>query len=288
MPGTYDPERNGRDKTARKQALLSRANSSTADFRTWTEYFSQKKSAVVSTVVTTGTASVKHAALHTFAKVAVYTVGYGLGGPLGAMGTYIAELVGGGYFWSLLSGDAQKALEDYGAGVIDDWVKFGGEETGKLIYESVTTSPAPTHLSTSNSTIQTETTALCAAIGVLSALITQSEELRTNPVVYCDDAYAQARIIKRIEQEMVNVKAAVDTVKTKLDSLKTFVDTSLTSDVSVRKTQIDALVENTVKAAGAPHFVDTYWSYVSNPNPLYRLSHCSKTHCFGPGQTGLD
>jgi hypothetical protein len=285
-------ERNGKGKAERKRALLNRANTATTDVRTWSEYFTEKKKAVVSTVVTTGVSGVKHAALHTFAKVAVFTVGFAAGGYLAAIGGAIATLVGGEFFWGLLGKSAQDALTDYGAGVIDDWVKFGGETVSGVVYDRVTgpSSPSTTGLksTTGSVTIQDEMATLCASVGVLAALMSKSEELRAAPVAYCDDAYAQARLIKRIEDEMGHVKTHVDALKVKLDSLKSFVDGDVSSDVRTRKVQIDTVVEAVVKANGAPHFIDTYMSYLSNPNPLYRLSHCSKLNCFGPGHTGLD
>jgi len=292
MPGTYDTERNGKGRAERKLALLNRANTATTDVRTWSEYFTQKKNTVVSTVVSTGVSGVKHAALHTFAKVAVFTVGFAAGGYLAAIGGAIATLVGGGFFWGLLGKPAQEALTDYGAGVIDDWVKYGGETVSGKVYDKVTgpSAPSTTGLTSSTGavTIQDEMATVCASVGVLAALMAKSEELRAAPVAYCDDAYAQARLIKRIEDEMVHVKTHVDTLKLKLDALKSFVDGDVSSDIQVRKSQINTVVEAVVQANGAPHFIDTYLSYLSTPNPLYRLSHCSKLNCFGPGQTGLD
>jgi len=243
MPGTYDMERNGKGKAERKRALLNRANTATTDVRTWSEYFTEKKKAVVSTVVTTGVSGVKHAALHTFAKVAVFTVGFAAGGYLAAIGGAIATLVGGEFFWGLLGKSAQDALTDYGAGVIDDWVKFGGETVSGVVYDRVTgpSSPSTTGLksTTGSVTIQDEMATLCASVGVLAALMSKSEELRAAPVAYCDDAYAQARLIKRIEDEMGHVKTHVDALKVKLDSLKSFVDGDVSSDVRTRKVQID-------------------------------------------------
>ena len=209
MPGTYDTERNGKGRAERKLALLNRANTATTDVRTWSEYFTQKKNTVVSTVVSTGVSGVKHAALHTFAKVAVFTVGFAAGGYLAAIGGAIATLVGGGFFWGLLGKPAQEALTDYGAGVIDDWVKYGGETVSGKVYDKVTgpSAPSTTGLTSSTGavTIQDEMATVCASVGVLAALMAKSEELRAAPVAYCDDAYAQARLIKRIEDEMVHL-----------------------------------------------------------------------------------
>jgi len=291
MPGTYDSERNGKDKTLRKQALLNRARTATGDSRTWTEYFTEKRSTVVSTV----TPGIQHVALHTFAKVSVFTVTWAAGLFTGPPG-WIATIIGGGLsVWSMLSKDVQEKLGDYGAGVIDDWLKAGGESGGQYLYGRMTSStstpsvsPTTSGTSTEKINIETEAAALCNAVGMLAALMAKSEELSAAPTVYCDDAYAQARVIKRIDDEIASVKSKVDSLKVKLDNLKLFVDGAVTTDINLRKQQVDAQVEAVVKAAGAPHFVDTYLSYITSPNPLYRLSHCSKANCFGPGQTGLD
>src|SRR5580692_529351 len=82
MPGTYESDRNGKNDTQRKGSLLNRARNASIDVRSWSEYFSDKGIGVY----TTAKPGVSHVALHSFAKIAVYTTTSLVGGIIALFG----------------------------------------------------------------------------------------------------------------------------------------------------------------------------------------------------------
>jgi hypothetical protein len=287
MPGSNDGKRNYKHKQQRQEELIRSAKGQ-QDVTSWTQYFGNKVSPVTGLVSTSG--SIKHAGLHTFAKVVV----------IGGTGTFLALfagpiigpiVAGGGALLTWLG--VKDQLVDYGSAVIEDWIKAGGElliSGGEYVKDKVTGGPQLSSTETQKAGLETQMTEMLASVGLLATLMRESELLQNAPCTYCDDAYARARVIERIEQEMVKVKAKVGVLKAKLDELKVFVDGSLSTDVNSRKLQVKQTVLDTVKAGGAAHFENNWGSYMSlgTIDPRYRFTHCSEAHCFGPGTSGTD
>jgi hypothetical protein len=263
MPGSNDGKRSG-NKDSRLQKMQNEMASVTPE-RTWYEYFSQKTwgSWLGSPAVM----------LYGVGKVAMYFI----------TPKYISDLLN-----SEATNIVVKSVVDCGAAIIEDWIKFGAEQGGKTIYSQV---DKPQGLDEKKEGVQEEVDKLCEAVGHLAALDAVSVKLKAADHNYCDDAYTELAVLERLEKQRQQVIARANDIKAALDTLIQYADGTLKTEfTTTRRTAVRTRVQATIKKGGVgsngkaiPHWNDNDGFALT-----YRMYHCSKARCWGPGPQSAD
>jgi len=281
MPNPDDQERKAKNNKARFEALWARAHSN-VNPQSWSQWWStgiSRLTSAGSTAKSVAASGVKHAVLHTTAKLVVFGVGLLVGGP-----TWVAAIVAWGVGGSLATQLGEKAMDqlaDYGGGVAEDWIKFFAEEgTGMAVDKAVGETP-PTQSEKQQKNLRKRTDKMFATIGALDVLMRQMNSLKDKPLVYCDDGSIVARLQARIDEEMARANKQVSKIEQQLGSLKNSLGRYQTVNNQNRPV-VEAAIKQVVKAGAAPHWSNTY------ADTLAAMYRCSKQHCFGPGAGSPD
>lgn len=271
MPNPDDQERKGKNNAARLQALLTRAQGD-SNPQSWSEWCS----AGISRLSSAGSAvksGAQHAALHTTAKLVMYTVATFVV-PVGWIGAILAWGVGG--LTAHLGEQAMDKLADYGGGIAEDWIKSFAEEGAGRVASTVSGGAQPSPSEQKEKNLREGTDKMFATIGALDIIMRQMDGLQGKPLVYCDDGNLVARLQVRIDAEIASAKNQVAQLQRQLSSLQSSI-AQCENRNNLNRPNVLATIKQVLKAGPTQH-----WSNTLSDSAM-AMFRCSKQHCFGPG-----